>query len=302
MNWKKEALIKQLKFKKSLDLTKSGAFGKETKEYPNILHPNDAKNGANFYCYNNPEEWQALKEWANKDKGKKVDFTSLGLTNMLRSEHIPFNLFYPLEKLRNKDPNLLNRFLERLLDNNINIDKVTRIKIEFASNPDLHKSKLLDDNTSFDTYIEYFDGDKKCGLGIEIKYTEKSYPYGKTEKDRMFNKPDSEYNRLTKDCDFYKLEKLGILKEKKLKQLWRNHLLGIKLVELKELDEFYSVHLYPDGNTYQKEACDMYSDCLANDKKQSFVPVTFEKFISVALDILKYKENKEWIDYLRKRY
>ncbi len=300
MTWKEKALKKQLKFKESLGLTKSGTFGKKKIEYPNILHHDDAKNGANFYCYNNTTKWQALKKWADKDKGKKVDFTGLGLANMLRSEHIPFNFFYPLEKLRNKNPELLNKFLEKLLDNNINVDKVTRIKIEFTS--DIHKSKLLDDNTSFDAYIEYLDGEKKCGLGIELKYTEKSYPYGKTERRRMFDQLNSEYNRLTGNCGYYNLEKVKELRGNKLKQLWRNHLLGIKMVEIKELDKFHSVHIYPQGNTYQKEACDMYIDCLVDDKKQSFVPATFEKFISVAADVLSGKEHKNWIDYLKKRY
>ncbi|MCF6222901.1 MAG: hypothetical protein L3J34_04145 [Flavobacteriaceae bacterium] len=299
MAWKKEALAKQLKFKESLGIVKSGTFGKDNKPYLNILHPDNAKNGANFYCYNNPIEWQTLKEWANKDKGKKVDFTGLGLSNMLRSEHIPFNFFYPLEKLRNNNPEFLNSFLEKLLDNNIKVDKITRIKIEFTSN--LHKSKLLDDNTSFDAYIEYLDGNKKCGLGIEVKYTEKSYPYGITEKKRMLDK-DSEYNRITRDSKFYNVESISKLREKKLKQLWRNHLLGIKLVELKELDQFHSVYIYPQGNTYQKEACDKYLDCLVDNKKQSFVLVTFEKFISVASDVLSSEEHKEWIAYLKKRY
>ena len=101
MTWKEKALKKQLEFKEGLGLTRSGTFAKN--EYNHILHTNDANNGANFYCYNNPSEWQELQEWANKDKGKKVVFTGLGLANMLRGEHIPFNLFYPLEKLRNNN-------------------------------------------------------------------------------------------------------------------------------------------------------------------------------------------------------
>jgi len=300
MNWKKEALAKQLKFKKSLGLTKSGTFGKKNKEYPNILYSDDAKKGANFYCHNNAEAWKNLKEWANNDKGFRVDFTAVGLANMLRSEHIPFNMFYPLEKLRNSNPELLNSFLESLLNNNIKVDKVTRIKIEFAS--DIHKTKLLDDNTSFDIYIEYLDEEKKCGLGIEMKYTEKSYPYGKTERKRMFDQPNSEYNRLTRECGYYNPEKVKELRGNKLKQIWRNHLLGIKLVEIGELDEFHSVHIYPQGNTYQIEACELYLDCLLDDKKQSFVPVTFERFISVATDVLKNQEHQDWIAYLKKRY
>ena len=300
MSWKEIALEKQLKFKESLGLTKSGTFGKKNKEYPNILHIDDAKKGANFYCYDSSSEWKTLKEWANNDKGSRVDFTNVGLTNMLRSEHITFNMFYPLEKLRTDDTQLLSSFINTLFDNKINVDEVTRIKIEFAS--DQHKTKLLDDNTSFDAYIEYMDGDKKCGLGIELKYTEKSYPYGTTEKKRMFDEPDSVYNTITKYSKYYNQEKTNELKGNKLKQLWRNHLLGIKMVEIKELNKFTSVHLYPEGNTYQQEACEMYSTCLANNKKDSFVPITFEKFIAVANDIFSSKEHKAWIEYLSNRY
>lgn len=296
-NWKNQALEIQLKFKKeTLKLTTSGTFGKQNKEYENILSDTDAKNGANFYCHNNSEEWQLLKDWAKLDNGKRVDFTGAGLKNMLRSEHIPYNMFFPLEKIRTSEPEALNSFIEKLLDNTIKVDKVSRIKIEFAS--DLDKSKLLDDNTSFDAYIEYLDGDKKCGLGIELKYTEKSYPYGNTEQKRMWD-ANSEYNKLSVRSGYYKSNKIEKLRDNTLKQLWRNHLLGIKLVDVNELNQFHSVHIYPEGNIYQKDACDMYIDCLNDEKKQSFVPVTFEKFTSVAKDAFG---NQSWIEYLEDRY
>ncbi len=300
MSWKEEALEKQIEFKKRLGLTKSGTFGKENKEYPNILHSDDAKKGANFYCYSSSSEWKSLKEWANENKGSRVDFTGLGLTNMLCSEHIPFNMFYPLEKLKNSNPELLNSFFENLLNKKITVDKVTRIKIEFAG--DVHKTKLLDDNTSFDVYVEYLDGDKKCGLGIEVKYAEKSYPYGKTEKSRMFDQPDSEYNKLTRSSGYYDNEKITQLRGDKLKQLWRNHLLGIKMVKIAELDKFHLVHIYPEGNTFQKEACELYSSCLTERFVNSFQPITFETFIKKAKDAFKESGDVSWIEYLESRY
>ena len=296
-NWKDKALDIQLKFKKeTLKLNDSGVFGKKNQKFENILSDNDAKNGANFYCHNNPEEWQLLKDWAKLDKGKRVDFTGVGLKNMICSEHIPFNMFFPLEKIRNSEPILLNSFIEKLLDDNIKVDKVSRIKIEFASDKD--KSELLNDNTFFDAYIEYFEADKKCGLGIELKYTEKSYPYGNTERIRMWDF-DSDYNKLSRKSEYYKDNKIEELRGNKLKQLWRNHLLGIKLVEIKELSNFSSLHIYPKENEYQKEACNMYIDCLNEDKKQTFAPITFEKFTSVAKDVFG---EKDWIKYLEERY
>lgn len=299
-NWKEEALAKQLEFKKSLGFTKSGTYGKKKKEYENFLHDSDAQKGGNFYCHNNPEEWNALREWSKKDKGERINFTGAGYANMLRSEHIPFNFIYPLEKLRENNPDLLHTFLETLFNGRIKVDKVNRIKIEFSS--DLTKDKLLDDNTSFDAYIEYQEGEKKCALGIEIKYTEKSYPYDKTEKDRMFNQDDSEYNRLTRVAKVYQRDNIPELKLDDLKQIWRNHLLGIKLISLGELEKFHSVHIFPEGNTYQKEASNKYIKCLLEGEKKSFVPITFERFIEVAEVVLTSEEHQEWIQYLKDRY
>lgn len=297
MEWKKKALEKQLSFKKSRNLNSSGTHG--GKHYEHILSDNDALNGANFYCYRDEIELKNLQEWAFKSKGKKVKFDGGGLKNLLRSEHIPYNIFYPLEKLRIETPDLLNRFLESLFDGKIKVDKVVRIKVEFASDAD--KKQLLNDNTSFDTYFEYMDGNDLCGIGIEVKYTEKSYPYGKTEKQMMFDQ-SSPYNSLTKKCGYY-IDKATVkLAEKNLKQPWRNHLLGIKLVENGLLKKFHSVLLYPEGNDYQFNVINAYTECLTEMHKDSFKGLTFETFINKAEAILKSPESTKWLSYLKDRY
>ena len=43
----------------------------------------------------------------------------------------------------------------------------------------------------------------------------------------------------------------------------------------------------------------MYTDCLSDDKKLSFVPVTFEEFTSVAKEVFG---TQDWIEYLEERY
>lgn len=300
LNGKEIAKKKQVEFKEdTLKLKESGLHAGI--EYKYILSKADAKKGYNFYCYNS-SEWNELQEWAHNNTGqekkkKRVDFLGEGLRNMLRSEHIPYNMFFPLAKLQKTNPDLLKQFLEKLIPG-LTISQVTKIKIEYVS--ELDKSKLLDDNTSFDAYIEYTDGNKNCGLGIELKYTEKSYPYGKTEKERLYDEK-SKYNLLARNsgyfiCEFYNFEKSQF---KKIKQLYRNHLLGIKLVDIGELDKFHSVHIYPQGNKYQKQACDTYHLCLTEKGKQSFVPIEFEKFISEA-SIAFGPES--WIKYLEQRY
>jgi hypothetical protein len=272
-------------------LTLSGTHA--GKEYYHILSDEDAEKGANFYCYKNDKEWSELKDWA-KMQNKKVDFSGNGLKNLLRSEHIPYNLFYPLEKLRMKANNDLELYLNSLFDFKLNITKVLSIQIESATR--IPKKNLLDDNTSFDTYIEYLDGQDKCGIGIEIKYTELSYPYGETEKERMYN-PESEYILLTNRCGIFKDGSTATLRSKKLKQPWRNQLLGIKLVQIGELKKFHSVHMFPEGNLYQKQVCDEYLKLIKEDSKSTFIPLTFEKFIQHIEDY-----DSEIAQYLTKRY
>jgi len=177
---------------------------------------------------------------------------------------------------------------------------VTRIKVEFAS--DLPTTKLLEDNTSFDAFIEYMDGDRKCGLGIQVKYAEKAYPYGKKEKERMFLQEDSVYHTLTNGSKFFQVDTIPELRVDQLKQLWRNHLLGIKLLSLKELDEFHSVLLYPEANVYQAEASEKYAKCLKDNRKQFFNPITFEKFIIAAENVFGSLEDQSWISYFKERY
>ena len=291
------ALKKQLAFKSQAGLTKSGTHAGI--EYAHILSDEDAATGAAYFCYKNKPEWEALQSWAKLDRGSKINFASNGLKNILRSEHIPYNIFYPLEKLRLQQPQLLNRLLESLFDGAIKVDKVERIKVEFAA--DVDKRELLNDSTSFDTYIEYRSGDDLCGIGIEVKYTEKSYPYGDTEKKRMFDE-NSEYNLLTKRCGYYKQDAHLQLRELNLKQPWRNHLLGIKLVEKGILKKFHSVLLYPKGNTYQAEVCKAYLSCLVSDFKNTFLDLTYEDFISKAEAVLSTTEDNDWLTYFKNRY
>jgi hypothetical protein len=290
--WKSEAKAIQLRFKEKLGLKTSGTHGGV--EYTHILSDQDAALGANFYCNKNEQEWDDLKNWANTTEKRKVDFLGNGLKNLLRSEHIPFNIFYPLEKIRTTDPEKLNELLSKIIKREI--DGVTEIRIEFAGIKD--KSDYLDDNTSFDAYIQAVSNGKKIGLGIEVKYTELSYPWGKTEKERMFDL-GSEYNLLSSRMEYYNDTMRDELRTKKLKQVWRNHLLGIKMVELGELNEFYSIHFYPEGNSYQQKVADDYLKCLNHDNLQSFIPLTFQHFSGL---LKECQISGVWVDYFEQRY
>ena len=93
--------------------------------------------------------------------------------DMLRSEHIPFNLFAPLIGR----PELTNRLLYRILG--VELLPPYQIEPEWAPKP---ADRYLGDRTSFDTYIKGTDGHGQVvGVGIEVKYTEQGYRLGRAE-------------------------------------------------------------------------------------------------------------------------
>ena len=295
-SWYNRAKEKQIKYKHDiLRLNDKGEHGKSL--HHNILSIKDSQDGRNFYCHTDKDVWDGMKNWVKKSTGKAMSYDKSTLRNMLRSEHIAYNIFYPLELLRRYDHKKLVSVVQGIVKKRTRIKTVEEIRIEYT--PD---KKRLKDRTSFDAYIKYKNAQGQTGaLGIEIKYTEKSYSSNDKQK-RELKDDKSIYNKLTLDKDSYYHKDANLeLRKKKLKQPWRNHLMGIALVERapKLLDEFFSVLFYHEENEYQKEVCDLYVPLLKDDKKDSFIGLTFESFIQLCEDNgIKDK----WLAYLKKRY
>ena len=133
-------------------------------KYPNVLNYADAQKGLVFYEDFRNEILAELK--------KPIPNTSSApsgqmLANLLRSEHIPYNIFFPMNKDKEGCAALFNHIMGR-----DEISKVTAIQIEFHPEP---IENYLSDHTAFDVYISYIDvNGMECGIGIEVKYTEKS--------------------------------------------------------------------------------------------------------------------------------
>lgn len=86
----------------------------------------------------------------------KVGNVATQLTaNMLRSEHIPYNLFTPLEIMPEVAADIFSKMI------GTPIKQIISIKIEYAGKGD--KSLYLNDRTSFDTFVEYLTPDNKRG-------------------------------------------------------------------------------------------------------------------------------------------
>ena len=132
------------------------------------LSPNSAKQGL-IFC----DVYRNLIR--NKTKSKSFNDSAL-FSNMLRSEHIPYNIFTPMEENLDSAVSLFNKIIGG------SIDEITSIEIEYPGYSK-EKNEYLKDGTSFDTFVKY----KACdgsygGIGIEVKYTEKSYRIGDIEK------------------------------------------------------------------------------------------------------------------------
>jgi hypothetical protein len=226
-------------------------------------------------------------------------------SDMLRSEHIPFNLFIPFRHDLTFCKNVFNEFLGgciKSVDKQSIIYDGNNIKIEFAPSP---KEDYLNDRTSFDTYIEYTHQDDTKGIiCIEVKYTEKEYPLkaGSTQE-KTINDKSSKYYSVSKDCGLYEESSMEILLTDIFRQVWRNQLLAesIRLVHKDKIKHSSSLTFYPQDNEHFTETSEKYIAMLIN-KDNKFVPVTYEKFLSACYKHCPNNDFKTWIDYLTKRY
>jgi hypothetical protein len=215
---------------------------------------------------------------------------------MLRSEHIPFNFFVPL----NSDRNYCKQVFAEILKSDI--ASIDRIEIEYAPE---HKERYLNDKTSFDAYIEYTNLDGTKGMiGIEVKYTERDYRLQANSKQKTdINNKNSAYFSVTNRCGIYKTNAIDVLPSDKFRQIWRNHILGesILFADGNKFSHFTSLTLFPAGNTHFVKTSMEYMDLLcSNDNK--FIALTFEDFFLMLRTHCPDNNYQKWVDYLITRY
>ena len=256
-------------------------------EYGNYLTKPDAEAGLNFF------DGFGIFNVVRKRYSK---YSRALYANMLRSEHIGFNLFIPFQSDLEFGKIVLNEILDG------QIESIDCIEIEYAPPK---AEKYLNDRTSFDSYIEYTHSDDSRGIiGIEVKYTEHEYklkPGSKEEAD--INNKNSRYYAVTEKCGLYKPDSTDLLKSDKFRQIWRNQLLGesIILTDSDEFQHFTSLTIFPSGNTHFIETWWEYEEMLTENDGR-FAAVTYEKFISMCRNHSPNQEYNEWLDYLRERY
>ncbi|MEL4457387.1 PGN_0703 family putative restriction endonuclease [Lutimonas vermicola] len=255
--------------------------------YGNYLTEKDASAGLNFY-----DDFKIFQEV----KKRYPRYNRPLYSNMLRSEHIGFNLFAPFKTDLEFGKKVLNDLLSG------QIQSLDRLEIEYAPKP---SEKYLKDKTSFDTYIEYTHIDNQKGIiGIEVKYTEHDYKLKKNSKQEMdINNKNSKYYLISERCGLYKSNTIDLLVSDKFRQVWRNQLLGesIVLEDFDKFKHFTSITMFPKGNVHFIETSNEYINMLTNNKDR-FVPVTYENFLSICNKHKSNTRTEKWLKYLDDRY
>lgn len=224
------------------------------------------------------------------------------LNNALRSEHIPYNLFFPMMKSQNK---LATKgFFNELLGTDC-IAEILDVKIEHAPKP---PRNYLNDGTSFDAFVHYKHKDgSKGAIGIEVKYTEREYTIGDTEYRNTHDESGNvrlchHYERATRGSGYYVQNSDALLVTDNLRQIWRNHILGASMVLHGDIRHFSSVTIFPDANPHFHEAAAEYRKVLTDQGLSTFLTVTYEKMFEILTHHFRTAEHLSWIDYLHKRY
>lgn len=246
-------------------------------EYGNRLREDDARQLLNYYDGANS---RAVLRARYPGYSKKRD------ADMLRSEHIPFNLLAPLDCDRGASAEVIRKAF------GIPCAHIDCIEMEFAPQP---KDLYLDDGTAFDTYIGcLLTNGTRCGIGIEVKYTEGAYPIGRTEKQRV-DDHDSLYWRTARASGCFINPDDPIFGTDDLRQVWRNHLLGLSMIIRGDIAQFYSITLFPDGNGHFHNVIPQYRSLLKEDARDRVASCTFETFISAIKGTPDFDEWREWL-------
>ena len=250
-------------------------------EYGNRLTEHDGRALLNYY------DGLGVKEALRK---RYPHYSQKRDADLLRSEHIPFNMLAPLLR----KPALMNKVLSEVFGLKL-IDPI-ELKLEWAPFP---AEMYLGDMTSFDTYIYGKNQNgERVGLGIEVKYTERGYRFGSSEAMRVHDS-DSTYWLITRGSGVFSSNSHDKLASDNLRQIWRNHLLGLSMVKNNDIDKFISATLYPAGNDHFQHALSDYRNHLQPSAQKDVLSCTFEQYINC---ISGDSEIEAWKEYLRTRY
>lgn len=256
-----------------------------------ILTPTDAARLMNFV----PEYHEEIRsQFLEHRDGIPRDFGLMA--NMLRSEHVPYNIFVPMMT----DLVTASRCFSEILPHR-DIKTIRKWLIEYAPN-------TINDKTAFDVYVEYETSKGEKGvIGIEVKYTEEGYSVGNKEF-AMMQDSQSAYSVTTRNSGCFINSDPMQFNNPDFIQLWRNHILGLAMLQQGKADYFDSLTLYPSGNHHFHSSGShigtiaAYEELLTDKGKSTFHGITYECFFNILREHYKSARNISWLDYLETRY
>ena len=244
-------------------------------DYCNYIEKDD--NLVNFMGNNKLKE-DAHQELSEIQKRNRLTSEDRLLSNLLSSQPLAFNIFLPL---RWDNYKVVTSTFQKLFPS-LNISIITGIKLEYVPGDENKKRTITQDSSCFDVYVEYrSNANEKCGIGIEVKYTE---PFSQTDFRKADGEKKERYIRAIKKYNhqFSEIYTDSYLSPK-FNQLFRNQLLTLEVTDkVKEIKNCVLAVLYSNADKKCIKAIDEFKGLLKMD--QSYFPVTIENLLEIIIE------------------
>ncbi|MBM6735603.1 hypothetical protein H7U35_10285 [Mediterranea massiliensis] len=246
------------------------------RKYGNMISGGEVS-GKNFLM---KETFEYAKERVEKKKKEKTVETIDGFrlfNNLLSSQPMAFNMFYPLMSLLKQDPAKVTLAV-RSVFKNLPVFEVTEIGLEFIPTP---IENYTNDKSTMDAYIKFVDnkGGKHI-IAIETKYTD---VLGVNEASRC-----EEQKQMLVDTGLFSedFEELLMGGKVKLTQIYRNLLLTERYRMVEGLKDSYSVMLSPKEHPSTQEEISSVTEYLKPEYAYKLSAVSLEDFVDAMIQYL----------------
>jgi len=229
-----------------------------------------------------------------KNRRRLTDETRL-CNNLLSSQPLAFNIFLPLKWNNYK---IVTKVFKELLPN-LNIEKITDIKLEYVPGDENDKRLIETDKSCFDVFVEYktLTDEKKC-IGIEAKYTE---PFStKNFNNVPLSKKQKYFDAIEKYKNQFSSKNTEKYLSVKFNQLFRNQLIIEEVKSKTEYSDCIQVVLFSEGDTKCVVAIDEFKQLIKLDN--SFKKITIEKLVKSILEKTEEPEMKDLYQQIFERY
>ena len=267
---------------------KQFGFGPEENsktKYGNILVDGN-KTGLNFLL---PEIFEYAKYRIMFLKNGETIKEYRLFNNMLSSQPMCFNLFYPIKALFENNDKAATKIVQACFPN-LDVKQLLTVEIEYLPYP---VNVYLDDKTAFDAMLIYQNSNnEKNILAIETKYIEKlgENPSSKLDKQIELVKNSNLFNDKGKSAA---LKGFG--------QLGRNFLLAEKFRIENKLDKAFAVTVSPLENDSSKSEINEFHEYLNPEFKHQLFYTSLEDIVESIKKTVP-KNLHKWINDFEKRY